>query len=66
MINNDLKLLIDEYRLKMWRINESVTFLIGEQKYEGKLSSINENFEIEIEVNANKMTFNSGELSFKY
>mgnify|MGYP001462765526 FL=1 len=64
--NNDLKLLIDEYRLKMWRINENVTFLIGEEKYEGKLSSINENFEIEIEVNANKMTFNSGELSFKY
>ena len=50
----------------MWRINESVTFLIGEQKYEGKLSSINENFEIEIDVNASKMTFNSGELSFKY
>jgi len=64
--NNDLKLLIDEYRLKMWRINENVTFLIGEEKYEGKLSSINENFEIEIDVNASKMTFNSGELSFKY
>jgi len=64
--NNDLKLLIDEYRLKMWRINENVTFLIGEEKYEGKLSSINESFEIEIDVNASKMTFNSGELSFKY
>ena len=64
--NNDLKLLIDEYRVKMWRINEKVTFLIGEEKYEGKLSSINENFEIEIDVNASKMIFNSGELSFKY
>ena len=64
--NNDLKLLIDEYRVKMWRINEKVTFLIGEEKYEGKLSSINENFEIEIDVNASKMTFNSGELSFRY
>ena len=66
LINNDLKLLIDEYRVKMWRINENVTFLIGEEKYEGKLSSINENFEIEIDVNASKMTFNSGELSFRY
>lgn len=64
--NNDLNLLIDEYRSKTWRINENVKFSIGEDEYKGKLSSINENFQIEIVINDVIKTFNSGELSFKY
>ena len=41
-------------------------FSVGKDTYIGKISSINNNFEIEINVNNVLKRFNSGELSFKY
>ena len=61
-----LENLVDEYILKTWRLNEEVQFSVGKDTYIGKISSINNNFEIEINVNNVIKRFNSGELSFKY
>ena len=61
-----LENLVDEYILKTWRLNEEVQFSVGKDTYIGKISSINNNFEIEIKVNNVIKRFNSGELSFKY
>ena len=61
-----LENLVDEYTLKTWRLNEEVQFSVGKDTYIGKISSINNNFEIEINVNNVIKRFNSGELSFKY
>ena len=61
-----LENLVDEYTLKTWRLNEEVQFSVGKDTYIGKISSINNNFEIEINVNNIIKRFNSGELSFKY
>ena len=61
-----LENLVDEYTLKTWRLNEEVQFSVGKDIYIGKISSINNNFEIEINVNNVIKRFNSGELSFKY
>ena len=58
--------LVKEYTLNTWRLNEDVQFLAGKDNYIGKISSINHNFEIEININNTIKRFNSGELSFKY
>ena len=58
--------LVKEYTLKTWRLNEDVQFLAGKDSYIGKISSINHNFEIEINISNAIKRFNSGELSFKY
>jgi len=58
--------LVTEYTLKTWRLNEEVQFLAGKDSYIGMISSINNNFEIEISINNKIKRFNSGELSFKY
>ena len=58
--------LVKEYTLKTWRLNEDVQFLAGKDSYIGKISSINHNFEIEINISNTIKRFNSGELSFKY
>ena len=58
--------LVKEYTLKTWRLNEEVQFLAGKDSYIGKISSINHNFEIEINISNAIKRFNSGELSFKY
>ena len=58
--------LVKEYTLKTWRLNEDVQFLAGKGSYIGKISSINHNFEIEINISNTIKRFNSGELSFKY
>tara|TARA_X000000368_G_scaffold67197_1_gene48378 strand:+ start:1692 stop:2429 length:738 start_codon:yes stop_codon:yes gene_type:complete len=58
--------LIAEYTSKTWRLNEEVQFSAGKDSYIGTISSINNNFEIEISINNTIKRFNSGELSFKY
>ena len=58
--------LVAEYTSKTWRLNEEVQFSSGKANYIGMISSINNNFEIEISVNNTIKRFNSGELSFKY
>ena len=58
--------LVKEYTLNTWRLNEDVQFLAGKDSYIGKISSINHNFEIEINISNAIKRFNSGELSFKY
>ena len=58
--------LVKEYTLNTWRLNEDVQFLVGKDSYIGKISSINHNFEIEINISNAIKRFNSGELSFKY
>ena len=66
LVNEKFEDLITEYTLKTWRLNEEVEFLNGKVSYIGKILSINNNFEIEIECNNKIKRFNSGELSFKY
>ena len=58
--------LVAEYTLKTWMLNEEVQFSAGKDNYIGTISSINNNFEIEISINNTIKRFNSGELSFKY
>ena len=58
--------LLGEYTLKTWRLNKKVQFSVGKDSYIGEISSINNNFEIEISINNTIKRFNSGELSFKY
>ncbi len=58
--------LITEYILRTWKLNEEVQFSAGKDSYIGTISSINNNFEIEISINNKIKRFNSGELSFKY
>ena len=64
--SGNLEDLLAEYTLKTWRLNEEVQFSAGKDSYIGTISSINNNFEIEISINNKIKRFNSGELSFKY
>ena len=64
--SENLEDLLAEYTLKTWRLNEEVQFSAGKDSYIGTISSINNNFEIEISINNKIKRFNSGELSFKY
>ena len=64
--SEELEDLVAEYKLKTWRLNEEVQFSTGKNSYIGTISSINNNFEIEININNTIKRFNSGELSFKY
>ena len=64
--NEELDNLIEDFILKSWRFNKEVQFVIGKNIYKGKISSISNNFEIEITTNNGIKKFNSGELSFKY